>query len=109
MLSGDEQHEVVEEQEKEEMSNLFQESINEAADQLGITSEEILETLGDWANVIPLVEPAQITDLYNEVEGTLYEIQLNLVGEELAREERKLAVRGVVLRQLEQSLKDKGI
>ena len=91
MVSGDEQHEIdFEEQEREEISNLLQESISEVAGQLGITSEEILETLGDLANVIPHIEPAQITDLYNEVEDALYEIQLKDINTDLTLDDEGL-------------------
>jgi len=91
MVSGDEQHEIdFEEQEREEINNLLQESISEVAGELGITTEEILETLGDLADVIPHIEPAQVTDLYNEVEESLYEIQLKDINTELTLDDEGL-------------------
>ena len=91
MVSGDEQHELdFEEQEREEINNLLQQSINDVATQLGISAEEILETLGDLADVIPHIEPAQVTDLYNEVEESLYEIQLKDINTESTLDEEGL-------------------
>jgi len=91
MVSGDEQNEIdFEEQEREEINNLLQESISEVAEELGITTEEILETLGDLADVIPHIEPAQVTDLYNEVEDSLYEIQLKDINTELTLDDEGL-------------------
>lgn len=79
------------EQEREEIRNLLDTSVNEVANELGISEEQIKEALGPLEQIIPNVEPATVTDLYNQVEEDLWEIRLQEVNTERQLDEQGLA------------------
>ena len=96
MLNNEDQGEInkfesdFDEQERAEIKSLLDSSVNEVATELGISEEQIQEALGPLAEIIPSVESATVTDLYNQVEEDLWEIRLQEVNTERQLDEQGL-------------------
>ena len=97
MVSNDEQSQLNEseldfdKQEREEIRNLLQTAISKVADELGISEEEAKEALGPLEQIIPDLDPATVTDLYNQIEEDLWEIRLQEVNTERQLDDEGLA------------------